>query len=55
LPYKPTGRPNGRPRNKPYVVEAIELILKADRLQAQADIHRATARALLAREIDERK
>lgn len=54
MPYQRTGRPPGRPRSKPYTVEAMELLLKAERMSAQADVYRATARALLARDIEER-
>jgi hypothetical protein len=52
VPYKPTGRPPGRPRIKPHVTEANELLLKAQRLSVQADIYRAQAMDLLARHIE---
>jgi hypothetical protein len=55
MPYKRTGRPNGRPRKHPAVDPVMHSLRRASQLEAQAAGHRARAAASLAREVADGK
>jgi hypothetical protein len=51
VPYRATGKPNGRPRTKPWTDALHHALQRADQLESEAAAHRAKAAGRLAREL----